>query len=186
MPVRKVRITITDKDKGFKALVRMLDKLANNKLQVKAGLLGKSRQFAPSGPGVPDVVMLGAIHEFGVAKGSVPGRPWMQIPSRPWIRNSWDRNAAKTQQLLRKAIGKCYDGKLTPYDALNLVGFSMVADINRYVRGPNDLRPLAESTKAAKLRHRRGKGPKASRAMPKALIDTARMLNAVTHEVTKR
>jgi hypothetical protein len=109
------------------------------------------------------LVELAAIHEFGSPAAGIPERSFLRAPLR-----GDNRTISALMKKLAKAV---VDGRLTHKKALEILGQAGVSEVNKYVRQGANLKPLKPATIARK---------KSSRP----LIDTGRMLQAVSYEVS--
>lgn len=144
---------ITDKDYGWKDLKKELQKL-ENKPFTKVGILeGKgSKLYSNSSQKVIDVAVA---NEFGTAK----------IPSRPFMRKSYDENITQYNRLFKRAYNNIIDGKSTVKTSLGKIGLFAENKTKKRLRsGP--WTPNAPSTIAKK---------KSSRP----LIDTGQLVNSI-------
>jgi len=182
---------LLDIDKGWNELLAAAKREVQLKgSYVKAGMVGaKALEVDPEheeeGKGLTNVGLM-AIHEFGV-----PGR----VPERSVIRAVFDKHREEYHRQLRALVGTWYDrrGKVDILRALGLMGLKMVSDMKNYVtEGAGVPPPNAPSTMAAKIRkgswNRRkgglGKGEEGPMEAPRALVDSGRMVGAMTHEVS--
>lgn len=164
-----------EKGLSWAKLQRELAKM--RKAYVKAGVLGSKSRVAkggkgakpaggakPAAPGITNAA-LASIHEYGL--GSVPARPWIGPPFRAH-RKDYLARLVKAY----KAAVKTGNASLVERE-LGRLGLLMVADIKNYVtQGPGVPPPNAPSTIAAK-------------GSSRPLVDTAGMVNSVTHQVVK-
>lgn len=144
---------ITDKDYGWKELKKELQKL-EKKPFTKVGILeGKgSKLYSDSSQKVIDVAVA---NEFGTAK----------IPSRPFIRKTYDENITQYNRLFKRAYNNIIDGKSTVKTSLGNIGLFAENKTRKRLRsGP--WTPNAPSTIAKK---------KSSRP----LIDTGQLVNSI-------
>lgn len=174
---------IEENAEGWMKLRDALDALRAGDAYVKAGVIGDPAREAHDTEGGPlTTARLAAIHEFGTDT----------IPARPFILGTFDLNRKKYVDLLRTTvIPAIYAGRVSVRKGLEVVGHMMASDMrNRIVEGAGIPPPLAESTIQAKIRKgawnkRAGmkRGEEGPPMAPRALIDTGRMRNAITHEV---
>lgn len=149
------KLVITDK--GLNRLKKMSEQLAR-KPYVKVGVLGNT---APRGDGV-DNVALAVIHEFGV--------PQKNIPSRPFLRSTFDAKKGDWNNLLSRMALGVLRGKLTVEQALGLLGQRASADVKLRITSGNNFVPNAPRTIAAK-------------GSSRPLIDTVRLVNSISYVV---
>lgn len=160
--------------KKLEAELRRLDGV-----YLKVGYLGDGGA-TDSGLTMPQ---LGAVHEFGA--------PEANIPARPHLSPAFDANREKYVEQLARLLEQWYAGKLSIQQALGLLGSVMASDVRALiVEGPGISPPNAPATIARKMglgykafqRNRRGKrvqGP----VQLRTLVDTGRMVNALTYAV---
>ena len=107
---------------------------------------------------ISEVAEVAIYHEFGT----------VHIPSRAFVRPSFDENISENDRLRDKLYKKIVDGKMTTKQALGLIGEFNVGKMKRKIRSIKSP-PLKPAT------IRRKKGAK------QPLIDTAQMINSVQH-----
>lgn len=151
----KAKLTI--KDKGLGKLMRLGAQLKAHP-RVKVGVLGKS---APR-EGAIDNVGLAVVHEFGV--------PSKGIPSRPFLRSTFDAKKDDWNKLLARMVVQALAGKLTVHQALGLLGQRAAADVKRRITSGNNFVPNAPATIARK-------------GSSRPLVDTGRLLGSISYEV---
>lgn len=108
---------------------------------------------------------LAAIHEFGAPKAG--------IPERSFIRATIDVNRSTYRAVvIPRLIKAVVEGRSSIHRAFSLLGLKVVADIkNRITTGAGVPPPLKPATIAAK-------------GSDRPLVDTGRLLGAITYEVT--
>ncbi len=150
---------ITDRDRGFKALVKNMAK-QSRKPTVDVGVLAEedSRDDAFGN------VQLGTVHEFGSGNG--------HIPERSWLRATIEENRERYRALERKLAAAVLRGKLAPETALGRLGAKIVGDIQTRIAAGIDPE-LEESTKERK-------------GSDKPLIDTGQLRQSITWEVRNK
>lgn len=150
------------KDKGMAKILVELKKL-EDKPFVKTGQPAESKESGKAHEDGITNLDLAFIHEFGVDN----------IPERSHIRAAFDSARQELQALTDKLIGQIYDGQKTVEEALDIIGLTKEANIQKLVRA--GLSPdLADSTKRARLSKFGKKG-----ADPTPLIDTAQYINSI-------
>lgn len=143
------------------------------------GLVGKVGFFdtAKYADGTP-VAYVASIHEFGAAEQGIPPRPFF----RPTIA---ERSAEWTKQFGQgaRAVAK---GTFTASQVMDAVGLGAAGDVAKTIAGITTP-PLKDATIAARRRRyanpKLGKKTKGNLAKP--LVDTAVMVNSVTHIVER-
>lgn len=156
--------SLKDIDNGWKALKKNLKKLKNDELVV--GIPGNI-DF-----GTPTQAAIGAVHEFGSADGS--------IPSRSFLRSTFDKNVNKYNKILSDNIQKSF--KLGPQkQALFVLGETVRRDVIEQIKNKGIKQDLSEATINAFVpgtTTRRGEGP--------ALISTGGLVGSIVSIVRKR
>lgn len=151
----KVSIKVTDK--GLEKIKKKLAKVAAEAPRVWAGLPN-----TPHGDGLSNAE-LGIIHEYGTSN----------IPARPFIGPSFKKNQSSYNKALVKMGSQILDtGNYDITPALDSVGKQMAADMKSFVT-EGYVRP--------------GNAPATIKAKGSdtPLIDTGRMVDAITHAVEK-
>ena len=141
---------------------RDLEKMAKrHDPHVRVGVLGSKGGNAEHSSGIT-MVELAAIHEFGSPKNN--------IPQRSWIRSTFDDNAALAAFSV-KIVAALLNGKIELDRALDMIGAFAATEIKKNVtQGEHIAPPLQPET----IRRKKSTRP---------LVDTGRMINAVTWEV---
>ena len=161
-----MKFTVTEKDRGWKALFERLEVLKKHDVNVRVGIFSDEKGGGEEREGGLTNVEIAAVHEFGA--------PEANIPERPFIRSTFDAYKQEYAEMVTKVLRGVIEGKLGVKQALDLVGAKMVADINKVVRqtqGPAyGFAPLKPETIDRK-------------GSSRPLIDTGRMIAAVTWAV---
>ncbi len=150
---------------AFTVLSQRLKELAGK--SVKVGWFESS--VYPNGT---PVAYVAAIQEFGYAAGGIPPRPFM----RPTI--SRETNAWKA--LLLSGSKAIIAGNATIDQVMNGVGMKAAADVAKTISQIFEP-PLKPATIAARARKRKDHTITATLAKP--LVDSALLINSVTHVV---
>lgn len=191
-----IKIGIAVKDQGYDEFVKLVDRLKSENMHVRVGVLegtpggdevrgneGIGNQaigtgrigVAQASAGITNAA-LAAIHEFGSADG--------RIPERSFLRSTFNANRDTYLDMLAKLLMRVVEGKATVEQAFGIVGAKFAADIKRRVtQGAEIPPPNAPSTLARKIgKHAFGRNGllKVSKWMPRTLVDTGRMINAIT------
>lgn len=156
---------VIDKDKGFKRLKKTLKTFGDDELVI--GIPGKI-DF-----NVPTQGAIGAVHEFGSVDGS--------IPSRSFLRSTFDKNVSKYTRSLSQQIRRAIERGSPRKQALFILGEKVRKDVIKRIQSEEIKQDLAESTKQAFVtgtRTRRGDGP--------ALVNTGTMVGQIVSIVRKR
>lgn len=170
------RASVSEVDRGWKAFRRAMRDADAGQSYVKVGVLDEPEAHAtPSGDKGSDTrdgitnAELAAVHEFGSRDG--------RIPERSFIRSTYDAKLASYKEDLKKLVKGIYEQKVTIERALGIMGAKMSGDMKRAVTsGAGIPPPNAPSTLRAKL----GKGKPGSKKQPRPLIDTGRLIGALT------
>ena len=156
------KITMTVKDRGWKKINDLYNRLRNGKIYVKAGVLSGSDSRSDT----MDNVTLALIHEFGTGDG--------RIPARSFVRSTFADNRpnyeAQLKQVVVKAFGKDPDLLIK---GLNLIGLAMASDMKKRITlGAGVPPPNAPSTIKAK-------------GSSRPLVDTGQLVRSITHAVVE-
>jgi hypothetical protein len=145
------------------------------RVQGLEGVSGKVGYFesAKYTDGTP-VASIAAVHEFGYAEGKIPPRPTMR-PTIAKKSGEWSKNFGGGA----KAIAA---GTMTATQVMEAVGMAAAGDVRKTIaelKAP----PLKEATIDRRKRRYADKNTTGNLAKP--LVDTAVMVNAVTHLTEK-
>lgn len=108
-----------------------------------------------------DLVMRGAVHQFGSVKQGIPARPWLDMGAK--------EGAPKYAKLAKNKITKVATGDLSVDAYYSLLGEIGKAEVQRYLVN-GTFKPLSPTTIKRK-------------GSSKPLIDTGQLRNSVTYEV---
>jgi hypothetical protein len=113
-------VTTRSVDHGAKALLRRLKK---KPLTVKIGVFGDAGAAAAiDGKGLT-VGELASMHEFHIPKGA---------PRAP-LRTTIDAHASEIQTAIKRGAHAVFEGKATPEQVLNLIGFKVVGWVQQAI-----------------------------------------------------
>jgi phage gpG-like protein len=143
--------------RAFKRLTRELN---SGPTRAKVGILSRNGGSARYDNGL-SVVEVAAIHEYGA--------PGANIPERSFIRAPFEGNPSDLKKITKK-LARAVLGGMPMSQAMGLLGEWGVAKIRRYVSVGGNLAPLKPST----IKRKKSSKP---------LIDTGRLMNAVSYEV---
>lgn len=167
----KIKYSAKEVDRGWKKIRAFAKRVGQGKTYVKVGYLGPSAIEAhPDTEGLT-VVALATIHEFGA--------PEAGIPERSHVRAVFDQKRAEYQALIKRLLPRVYGPKatMTEEKLLGIIGAKMAVDIRNYVtRGSGVPPPNAPATLKRKLEKTRP----GSKGAPRTLVDTGRMIGALT------
>ncbi len=153
-----MNFSVTEKDTGMAAFKARVKELGLDP-EVRVGVFADQRGGGePRGDKLTNVE-IAAIHEYGSADG--------RVPQRSFIRSTFKDHEAEYEKLTAKVLKGVVEGKIPLKTGLDLLGSKMVADVNKKVRTVGVPPPLSPVTIARK-------------GSSRALIDTGRMLAAVT------
>lgn len=147
-------------DHGGEKLKETIKELAKSDPHVRVGIFANEGSGGQTHDGGLTNVEIAAVHEFGA--------PEAGIPERSFIRSTFSAQRAKYGAILKKLLPRVVEGKLEVRAMFDLIGQQIVADINRKVRVEGVPPPLKPETIARK-------------GSSRALIDTARMIGALTY-----
>lgn len=144
---------LLDIDKGWKKLKQALTSVANRHAYVKVGVMGNAGS---------ETVAIAAINEFGAPKAN--------IPSRPFIGGTYDLNKEKYVKQMVKGLDKVFRNEMSVETLLGRIGASIAGDIKKTVTSTGSFVRNAQRTIDKK-------------GSDVPLVDTGRLLNAVSWEV---
>lgn len=150
---------------AFKILAKRLKELEGK--VAKAGWFESA--VYPTGTPVATVA---AVHEFGA--------PAKNIPPRPFMRPTIARESNNWKALMASGAKAIIRGNATIDQVLNAVGAKAAGDVAKTIASIT-APPLKAATIAARARKRKDKTITAT--LRKPLVDTALMINSVTHLV---
>jgi len=146
---------VKDTDKGLKHFVREMQ--AADRAFVTVGIHQGERSLDGA-----DIAEYGTYNEYGTDT----------IPSRPFMRTSFDENVEAIQSDMNRALTSAKTGG-SVVAALKTVGERHQQRIQRTIKGRDFLPKLADSTIAAK------------KGSTKTLIDSGSMVNSIRYVVHK-
>lgn len=160
-------VTFKSKDMGYNQIVATFKQMAKAHTLVGLPGVGSPQVMIPATPTSPakpagfTVAALGVVHEFGV--------PSRGIPSRPFMRQTWDRHGESTKRLIRQMFKLLMTNKIKLYPAMGKIGAYYEGQVKTTIRNG-----VFQSNTAATL---------AKKKSSKPLIDTGLMRASVTHKV---
>lgn len=143
--------------------------------QIKVGLFGSDSS---------ELVMIGAVHEYGVeipvtdkmrawfAANGYPLRKEtkvIKIPERSWLRSGFDENIDKIADKIERLLPDVLEGQVNPKLFMDAIGMEFAGLIQKKMR---DLKNPPNSSMTVE---RKGSD--------NPLIDTGRLVGAIRHEV---
>lgn len=163
------KLTVREVDKGFLHLRRVMRTLESGAYAM-AGVAESRDKRAGEDISNSDLTV---IHEFGA--------PAANIPARPFMRPSFDRNRAKYGLQLARGARRIYEGRTDPLRLLALLGTTMASDmkaeITKFSPIPPPNAPAVRARKLARMWRTGGFGG------VRTLVDTGRMVNSIGHAV---
>lgn len=154
---------VTINDSPWRKLLKRLDDL--DRLRVRVGVLASKGGNATEEDGIT-LVELAAIHEFG--------SPAAGIPERSFIRSTFQIRRFNAMRTICTTLLKAVtEGKMDVRKALNVLGQWGAAEVKNTITEIDIPPPLAQATIDAK-------------GSSRPLVDTGRMMNAISSEVIDR
>jgi len=148
---------VFDIDKGWSKIIREMKQAAE--LTVEVGVqAGETTE-----DGKADLAAVASINEFGTDT----------IPSRPFMRESFDQNIGKIDKFMQDAGGKIVAHQISARQGLELVGYEMTGIIQKKIVDG----PWVPNTPAT-IRQKKNEKDKNS-----PLIDIGRLRQSIRHEV---
>lgn len=159
----KPRIKIESKDHGWNAMMDAV-KAARKQLKVKVGVLADTEKGGlHEEGGTLTVAEIAVVNEFGTEDG--------HVPARSFVRSTFDEQRDALKETAAELLVDVLFGEKTTRQALGLLGADLAAKIkNKITQGDGVPPPNAPSTVAAK-------------GSDRPLVNTGRMLNAITWQV---
>lgn len=141
---------VTDRDLGWQKIKRELEKAS--RLEVAVGLFHGDK----NSDGI-QIVEYGTYNEFGTD----------DIPSRPFMRTSFDENKGAIESDIDRQSARLTGGQVTAQTALTIIGQKHVNRIQNTITGRDFLPRLSPET------------VKRKKGSEKTLVDSGAMVNAV-------
>lgn len=164
---------VVDRDRGWKRMLRGVELLAD-KSYAKVGIIGALAGGLHKPGEALTVAEIASVHEFGTQPGVIPA-----IPERSFIRRTFDEQREALASDAARLVALILDGKIDVEKALGILGMKLASEIKKRVTtGPEIPPPNAPSTKARKAAKGNTTG-----LPPRTLVDTGRMIGAVTWAV---
>lgn len=184
---------IHDKDTGWAKFFENAHKLEHAG-SVKVGVLADTEQgglHAVDEQGKAaalTVAEIAVVNEFGTEDE--------HVPARPFLRPTFDAERERLAKVAEHYVGEILDGKISPVRALGLLGLDLASAVKRRIQaGVSPANAPSTALRKAGTGRTKGLFGKAARTLGRALaqvgalasvkplIDTGRLLNAVTHVV---
>lgn len=171
----RVKFEVQDTDRGWAEFERLIDEVKQQQYGVEAGVLsGTARGDAQDAHGISNV-QKAAFNEFGTSRA----------PARPFISPVFDMYRQKYGDLFERLLKTALIQRNINFEAIfSEVGRAIKEDIVKYVlEGSEVPPPNAPSTVEKKID--KGSGTSFMRVMVRTLVDTGRMIEAVTYRVVR-
>lgn len=150
---------VTDTDKGYKATLAALRRMAGSKHVVIGVRSGPGGQKPPGSS--LNLAEIASVNEFGSADG--------RVPERSFLRSTVDKNKTAYAGMAVAAVARAAEPGGDIERELDLIGLRIASDVKQAIA--NGIGPAnAESTKARK-------------GSDKPLVDQGRLRAAIDHEV---
>lgn len=158
-----VYVKIRERDLGMAAILKAL-KAPGREIHLKVGVVGPDATSPHDSESGLTNAELAMIHEFGA--------PGAGIPERSFIRSTMDAGRSEyLNVLMPKVLRAVLDRRISIYQAFELVGQRMSADVKkRITAGESIPPPLAEETVKRK-------------GSSRSLVDTGRLVASITYAV---
>jgi hypothetical protein len=157
-----MKAKIEDSDRGWGALFRRVKEAREGR--IKVGVLA-SDKGGESADGGLTLAELATVLHFGTEDGHIPARPFLQI--------TFDEQREELAKFAARLIAAELLGKISGEKAAEMIGAKMAAEVRKTITVGSKLAPNAPSTIAKK-------------GSSRPLIDTGRLLNAITWAVDKK
>jgi hypothetical protein len=163
----RIKIDIQKKGKASEEFKKRLEYLqSSNEPLLKIGLLGDPEKNSRDGE-IQTNVEIGISHELGLG-----------VPKRSFIKAPFLRKQKEYGEKLKKILASYLLRDADLLQQLNRLGASIAADMKKYVAAGTNLLPNSPRTIAEK--RAKGRWNKNPKGEPKPLIDTGRMIGALT------
>lgn len=180
-----MKAKLVEKDHGWRAFIERVKQIPNS--HVKVGVLADDARGGLHVPGGKlTVAEIAAVNEFGTEDG--------RIPARSFVRSTFEEEREHLVDLGKELMRKVLEG-MSVEQALNIMGSTLATAIKKKITvGEGIPPPNAPSTLRRKAM--KGKGVRAARGKPsfdqkfeaskagvRTLVDTGRLLGAITWSV---
>lgn len=153
----RTKVTVVDRDLGFKRLVSQLGEMGH----VTLGVQGDEAEKIHLKAGIP-IGQLAAAHELGLVPGA---------PMRSWLRSWIDTNEARLGAETKTALQEVLAGRKTRNKALQELGYKWTAELRDNIWKGN-IKPGLSATTIMR---------KGGETRP--LLDTYTLMNAISYVV---
>jgi hypothetical protein len=154
-----VSVKVEDRDHGWAALFKRVKQARDGK--VKVGVLADDGKGGADHGGLT-VAELAAVQHFGTDK----------IPARPFLAMAFDEQRETLADMGGKLLSKVIAGEMPQDKALGVLGMKLATEAKKVITVGSRLAPNAPATVEAK-------------GSSRPLVDTGRLVNAVTHAIDK-
>lgn len=149
----KSKVKIKHEPKKALKKLEALNKRMKGNNQVLAGLPKGSNDY----PDGTNVIMVGAVHEFG--------SPSRNVPQRSFLRSTLKENRKKYKTFIKNLVKQIVNGKIDKDKMLDILGLKLQSDIRNKIT----------DIKTPPLKNREGN----------PLIDTGHLRQSITYEIRK-
>lgn len=121
------------------------------------------------------LAQLAVIHEFGSPKNNIPSRPFMRL--------TFEKHRTKYAQFLKGKLDEIAAGTIDIKRVLDLLGLMVASDMKATIAHGSLLKPLAKSTIAARtLPTKSGKKSRKINRKVRPLFDTGQLIKAISYK----
>jgi len=149
-------VTIKDTDKGFKKIMNSVKQIKDSYVTVG---VHKDAEPYPDGASVQ---LVAAANEYGADIQNGFGKGiHITIPSRPFLRGTWDDKFTEMVKVIKRVHGKALDQAMSVQQAMDQIGFRFMSLVQKAIENWTTP-PNAPSTQRAKANKEAmaKKGPK--------------------------
>lgn len=154
--MKKLKSKVVDRDLGYMDLMKALDEL-DGTVVVEVGVPRNAKNYEDGA----NQVLIASVNEFGSEKAGVP--------ERSFLRSTMDEQRDNFTKQITKLLGQVVDGRTTVRQALDRLGLTAVARVQRKIVQLDDP-PNAEAT----IKKKKSSNP---------LVDTGQLRQSIVHRV---
>lgn len=158
-------------DHGWKKLFDHVKEIRNS--YAKVGVLADDSKGGEKRESGLTVAEIAAVQEFGTMDE--------RIPSRPFLRLTFEKLQPELREMGAKLAEKVLFDEIDIKKALDIMGLKLSTEAKKTIVNQEGIRPNAESTRRRKEAKRLNEGGEV-----KALIDTGRLVNAISWVVKEK
>ena len=150
-----VRSIVSDRDKGYKALIRRVGRMSRRSAVLTVGI----HDDAGAHPLGLSVAAIASFHEFGMGNN----------PERSFLRSWFDEKKGELQKQMTKSEVAVYKGRITQEQALERLGLRFAAEVQAKIVGG-----IPPANEPATIERKGSSTP---------LIDTGHLKASIKHKV---